>query len=444
VAGDYNEPVLARCLAFSPDHDADFFAALPAAAAVFALRGEGDPYVSKTANLRRRMQRLLGVPTEHSKRLNLRDRVRSIEFTPAGSDFESQLLLYQLLRETFPATYAARLRLHPAPLIRLHLENEYPRASVTIRLGRTSWSAPSPVHSSDSPPLPSAAAGPCDEAKQHSEALSSLYYGPFRSRAAAEKFASDSLDFFRMRRCVDDLQPDPLFPGCVYSEMKMCLAPCFKGCSQADYHAEVARVQAFFDTAGESLSRELSRQREQAAGELAFEQAASIHARLEKLKPVLAQLPEIVRRLDRLEAVILQSSALPDSVCLFLFHRCRIIGPMAFTITAHSAPDLDAASSSGSHARPRTLESRVQAALDRLAGEGPAEPSRSGSPRHSTPPDSAPAEHLSLLARWYYRSQRAGDIFFADERGGGWPLRRIVRAIGRLLSPVREQSAPTG
>ena len=62
-----------------------------------------------------------------------------------------------------------------------------------------------------------------------------LYYGPFVSRIAAEKFMNDSLDFFKMRRCVDDLHPDPKFPGCIYSEMKMCLAPCFKGCTDEEY-----------------------------------------------------------------------------------------------------------------------------------------------------------------------------------------------------------------
>jgi hypothetical protein len=36
------------------------------------------------------------------------------------------------------------------------------------------------------------------------------------SRAAAEKFLNDSLDFFKMRRCVEDLHPDPAFPGCIY------------------------------------------------------------------------------------------------------------------------------------------------------------------------------------------------------------------------------------
>ena len=135
----YNILVPSRTLAFSPEqdpeHEEDFFSALPSSPAVFLLRGDGEPYVSKTANLRRRLQRLLGRPTEQSKRLNLHDRVREVEFTPTGSDFESQFCLYQLLRETFPKTYAARLRLRFAPLIKLHLENEYPRASVTTRLG---------------------------------------------------------------------------------------------------------------------------------------------------------------------------------------------------------------------------------------------------------------------------------------------------------------------
>jgi len=129
--------VLTHRLEFVPAHDAEVFAAVPAAPAVFLLRGDGpqtEPYVSKTANLRRRLQRLLGAPTEHSKRLNLRDRVREIEYTPTGSDFESSFLLYQLLRLTFPKIYADRLRLRFAPLLKLHMENEYPRASVTTRL----------------------------------------------------------------------------------------------------------------------------------------------------------------------------------------------------------------------------------------------------------------------------------------------------------------------
>jgi excinuclease UvrABC nuclease subunit len=352
---------------------------------VFLLRADdpqSEPYVSKTANLRRRLQRLLGQPTEHSKKLNLRDRVRWIEFTSTGSDFESGFLLYRLLRITFPRTYADRLRLRLAPLVKVHLENEYPRASITVRLGRLGGH--------------------------------SLYYGPFPSRGAAEKFANDSLDFFKMRRCVDDLRPDPKFPGCIYSEMKMCLAPCFKGCSDQEYHAEVSRVQAYFDTGGESLLREISAQRDQASTSLDFENAAALHARIEKLKPVVSQLPEIARRLDRLAGVIVQPSAAPGSVAFFRIEAGCLSGPVTFPIQC------------AEHTKSQSMESRVQEALATLP---PAEVKTA----------IETMEHLAILKRWYYRGSRMGEIFLSDEKGT-LPLRRIVRGVSRVYRGEKSEA----
>jgi excinuclease UvrABC nuclease subunit len=370
--------VLTERLEFAPERDAEVFAAVPAAPAVFLLRGDdalAEPYVSKTANLGRRLQRLLGPVEERTKKLNLRDRVRVIEYAPTGSDFESGFLLYRVLRETFPKTYGNRMRFRFASLVKLHLENEYPRASITTRLGRLKGR--------------------------------SLYYGPFQSRMAAEKFMNDSLDFFKMRRCVDDLHPDPQFPGCIYSEMKMCLAPCFKGCTDDEYTGEVSRVQAYFDSAGESLAREFSAQRDAASASLAFEEAAAIHVRLEKLKPLLSQFPEIVRRLDRLSALMVQPCHLPDSVALFDVNGGAISGPVAFCIQP------------AEHAKSQSMESRVQAVLDSF----PAAKLRSALET---------MEHLALLKRWYYRGRRVGEIFLADDKGV-LPMRRVVRGIGRVL-----------
>ena len=373
---------------FAPQSDARIFATVPAAPAVFLLRGDdaqSEPYVSKTANLRRRLQRLLGPVDERTKKLNLRDRVRWIEYTSTSSDFESGFLLYQVLRQTFPKTYAERLRFRFAPLVKLHLENQYPRASVTTRMGRLNGRA--------------------------------LYYGPFQSRTAAEKFMNDSLDFFKMRRCVDDLHPDPQFPGCIYSEMKMCLAPCFKGCTDEEYSDEVNRVQAYFDSGGESLAREFSAQREAASANLAFEDAAAIHVRLEKLKPVLSQFPEIVRRLDRFSALIVQPCLQPDSVTFFLVRNAAIAGQAAFCIQP------------AEHTKSQSMESRVLAILDSF-------------PPAKALPSLETMEHLALLKRWYYRGSRVGEIFLADNKNI-FPMRRIVRGIGRVLrGEKREDESP--
>ncbi len=378
--------MLTKRIEFHPERDREIFSAIAPAPAVFLLRGEGansEPYASKTANLRRRLQRLLSAPEERTRRLNLRDRVRWIEYTLTGSDFESGFVLYQVLRAAFPKTYSNRLRLRFAPLVRLHLENEFPRASITTRLGRL--------------------------------AGKNVYYGPFASRVAAEKFMNDALDFFKMRRCVEDLHPDPKFPGCVYSEMKMGLAPCFRGCTDNAYRAEVARVEDFLDSRGESLKRQMAAERDDASAKMEFEAAAAIHARLDKLTPVLQQLPEFVRRIDQLHAVIVQKSVQKsrpqESVALFRVDAGAIAGPLQFPI------------SGGEHTKSqslsRSMEARIQAALAAFPAAKPS--SAIGR-----------MEHLAILRRWCCRGSRAGEIFFADAKGE-LPMRRLVRGISRVF-----------
>ena len=378
--------MLTERIEFRPEADAEVFSAVAAAPAVFLLRGEdanSEPYVSKTANLRRRLQRLLSTPEEHTKRLNLRHRVRWIEYSLTGSDFESGFVLYQILRAAFPKTYSNRLRLRFAPLVKLHLENEFPRASITTRLGRISGK--------------------------------NVYYGPFASRVAAEKFMNDALDFFKMRRCVEDLNPDPKFPGCIYSEMKMCLAPCFRGCTDDEYRAEVVRVEAFLDSRGESLKRQMAAERDGASSKMEFETAAAIHARLDKLAPVLQQLPEFVRRIDQAHAVIVQKAVQPESVALFRVDGGALAGPLAFPI------------SDAEHTKSQSMEARIQATLAAFPASQPS----SAIER---------MEHLAILKRWCYRGTRSGEIFFADAKGE-LPMRRLVRGIGRVYRGEAPETA---
>lgn len=186
----------------------------------------------------------------------------------------------------------------------------------------------------------------------------------------------------------------------------MCLAPCFKGCSDEEYRAEVGRVQAYFDTGGDSLLREISAQRDAASANLEFENAATLHARLDKLKPMLTQLAEIVHRVDRLAGVMVQRSASPGSVNFFRIDAGRISGPVTFVIQ------------SAEHTKSQSMESRVQEALTSF--------------RATTPSSTLETmEHLALLKRWNYWSSRVGEIFFVDEKGT-LPMRRVVRGISRV------------
>ncbi|HEV2989292.1 MAG TPA: hypothetical protein VG759_12680 [Candidatus Angelobacter sp.] len=381
--------MLTSSIAFSTDHSSDFFDQFPAKPAVFVLHGidpSAEPYVAKTTNLRKRLLRLLSPPESQSKRLNLRERVGRIEYSLTGSDFESTLLLYKCLRKEFPETYQKRLRLRSAPVIRFNLENAYPRAYVTTRIGRLTGR--------------------------------SVYYGPFRSRSIAEKFLNDSLDLFKIRRCTFELHPDPAFPGCVYSEMKMCLAPCFKGCTDEAYMAEVERVRSYFESGGESLLQELQAERDRLSADLDFEGAARQHEKVTKVKAIASACDEIYRRLDHIDAILVQPSAEPKSVALFRFSQGTYTGPVHFALESAEVGD-----------EPHPIEVRLREAFEKLASAG-------------TRSLQQFSEELGILRRWYYRSHKTGEIFFANHQGT-LPIRRIANSVVRVYRGEKETSVPS-
>ncbi len=349
---------------------------IPDRPAVFALFA-GDatpPYIGRTVDLRRRLRRLLGRPKTISKLLNLRDFTRRIEFQPVGSGFESQWLLYALNRAYYPANYRQRLRLKPPALLKINLRNRFPRCYPTRRLSNDG----------------------------------SLYYGPFPSRATAERFAAEFLDLFLIRRCVEDLDPDPAHPGCIYSQMKMCLAPCFAGCTDSEYQEEVGRVVSFLDAEGRPLLRDLEAERARASEELEFERAARLHRRLEKVQDVLRQKPGIARNLRQLHGVLVARGADPGRVVFFRISGGEVRGPVDFSF-AENDPS------------PLPLDQRLHAALDPLATPAQA------------PPDRPPWEHLSLLARWYFSSFRQGELLLLPP-SQEIPHARLIRLCRKVLA----------
>jgi excinuclease UvrABC nuclease subunit len=407
-------------LPFDPANAKAALAELPHAAAVFALYGaeaHAEPYIGRTPNLRARLERLLQPSAKHPRRLQLAGRVRRIEWRLTGSDFESLLLQFELLQKTYGTKCLERMHLRAPSFIRYLGSNAYPRITVTNRPSQreADWS-----------------------------------YGPFQSRAAAERFADEALKLFLLRRCTDDLDPNPSHPGCVYSEMKMCLAPCYKGCTDERYQEEASAVENFLSTRGDSRLVVLRTQRDQASANLEFESAAQLHAQVQRVEGVRALAPELVRPLSQLRALILQPSANPDEVSVFLYQDGSLRGPQAFSTLGMRIQNEQSGSSSlyaqpmaiepipeasptesAANLTPPTplkiprglLESRLESALAALTslGDPPSSTLRQG--------------HLALLKRWYYRpeARRTGEIFFPDAEDR-WPLKSILRGIGRLAA----------
>jgi len=358
------------------------------------------PNVAPAAGLETNLESSLGngaaaQSSSHSSRSrlpNVRGLVSGIAYQGMGSNFEARWLLYQLNKFYYPKEYRQRLRLRPPTLLKINLKNRFPRCYPTRKLTPDG----------------------------------SLYYGPFASRVATERFAAEFLDLFRIRRCVEELDPDPAHPGWIYSQMQMCLAPCFKGCTDQEYRQELERVVAFMDSEGQSLVRSLEAERTQASERLEFEAAAKVHRMIEKVQEVLRLRPGLARNLTDLHAIILQRGAEPKSVAFFRLIAGELSGPATLWLDERVAS-------------PTSLDEQIRNLLDSLlpknaGGVGP--PDRGSARKSGTGhanPRLPPWEHLGILARWYYSSFREGEIVILPS-SKEVPHARLIRLCRKLIT----------
>ncbi|TCK74255.1 excinuclease ABC subunit C [Acidipila rosea] len=411
--------MLAISLPFDPANPAEAVALLPKACAVFALFGAdpgAEPYISRTPNLQRRLQLLLRPVQAQSRRLQLAQKIVRIEYTVTGSDFESLLLLYSASRTAFKERASKRLHLRAPALLRMTMSNPYPRVYVTNKV---------------------------------TKAALAEFFGPFPSRVAAEKFLDEVLNLFLLRRCHEELRPDPTFPGCVYSEMKMCLAPCFKGCTDERYAEEARAVHSFLLTRGGSMEATLAAERAAASEALEFEEAARLHARLAKVQEVMSLAGPAVHALSQLSGILIQPAAEAENVALFLLSRGHFSGPAFYSVAGMRHANEQSGSSS-LFAHPATVEAVPLEGTPQLASRDALEQRLKDALKalqnidESTKYGTAElADHLCLLSRWFRRQQtrRIGEMIFFEE-SGEVPFRKIQRAISRVYLADKGSASP--
>ena len=124
---------------FVPGLDAEFFASLPTRPGVLLIemREPGaEPYLVRTADVRRAAERLLSVPEQPTKRLNLREVAARVRYRLTGSKFEQALTHYQQARAHFPARYREIARIRPPAVLKVNLRSDYPRCYVTRKIRR--------------------------------------------------------------------------------------------------------------------------------------------------------------------------------------------------------------------------------------------------------------------------------------------------------------------
>jgi hypothetical protein len=338
---------------------------------------EGKPYLARTALLRRRLRRLLGQRAAPSRLLSLRDVAVRVQYTLTASRLASSLIYYQSARAHFPDDYSERIKLRLSPFVKVLLGNTFPRTSISTRLSSSK----------------------------------TFQFGPFRSRASAERFEQEVLDLFQVRRCQEDLAVSAEHPGCIYGEMMRCLRPCQEVVGPEEYGTEVRRLVQFLSSQGHSLVESVAQARDRSSANLDFEDAQRQHQRLRRIEQVLKLRDELATDLETLCGVAVSPSVEPGAVELHFLDRGLWHEPVAFSVAA-----------TGQEAIP--LDRRLREAVAQLPRL------RAGARER--------AEHVSILSRWYYSSWRDAE-WLSCPALADLPYRRLVRAVSRAAPPLTYQ-----
>ncbi len=167
-----------------------------------------------------------------------------------------------------------------------------------------------------------------------------------------------------------------------------------------------------------------------------------MHRRIEKAAEALRGLPDLARRLEDLNAVVLQRAAEKNAVAFFVVRGGRIDEPRILRFGELAS-------------EPRSVEQIIREWLEDGGADAAPQSTKAAASQQGL---RELEDQLSLLARWYHKKPRLGEIFFREatvrssgaaapqdevsvRRNSEWPYRRILRACSRLLEPPGAEKA---
>ena len=140
------------------------------------------------------------------------------------------------------------------------------------------------------------------------------YHGPFLGPELVAQAVRELSDALGLRDCADHVpmiysdQPEliPLgrrTPGCIRYEIKKCLGPCVAACSAAEYDERAQLARAFLEGAHREPIERLRREMEEASRAQAYERAALLRDKVQRLERLEEQFSHLRFALESLSFV---------------------------------------------------------------------------------------------------------------------------------------------
>jgi len=211
-------------------------------------------YVGKSKNLHDRVGSYFSESnTAGTKLARMMRAVCDITYEETGSELSALLLESKKIKEFNPRFNSMDRLYKPQSFLRLSLDEAFPQLTFSR-----------------------------EPAQDGGE-----YFGPFKSRDAAEALLEILNRAFKLRKCGEKFRIGLDVQPCIYRDIKLCDAPCALLQSKDEYAAEVKRLQEFLAAGDEGILAHVEDMMTSAADRLDFEEAQFFKVRLLELKRVL-------------------------------------------------------------------------------------------------------------------------------------------------------------
>src|SRR5215813_13313510 len=253
-------------------------------------------YVGKAASLRSRVRSYFqDSRPRDAKTDSLVKQIRDLEYLVTDNELEALMLEANLVRKHRPRYNIILRDDKHYPFLKLTTNEEFPRLLVARKVQR-------------------------DGAR---------YYGPFYPATAMRETLRLTRQLFPLRTCSITIDGGLERP-CIQYAIHRCNAPCTGWETREGYAQTVRDVQRFLEGKDDELAVTLTREMEQAAGELKFERAALLRDQIQSLNKVRER--QKIISIDEVDQDVIGVVRQGNDACaeLFFVRRGRLLGQESF------------------------------------------------------------------------------------------------------------------
>ncbi|MFC1948827.1 excinuclease ABC subunit UvrC [Chloroflexota bacterium] len=273
---------------------------LPASPGVYLMRDAGGNilYVGKASNLRNRVRSYFGSGQKLTPKIQrMIDLIHELDFFVTGSEQEALILECNLIKRHHPR-YNVRLKDDKTyPLLKISLNEEWPRVYITRRL----------------------------------EEDGGRYFGPFASAKSVRQTLKVLKGIFPFRSCsrtITGTDPRP----CLDYHINHCLGPCIGAVSKQEYARVIRQVVLFLEGKQERVVRGLKRRMGKTAEDMDFEKAAQLRDQIQSIERVIEAQKSAITVSGEQDVIAFASER--DRACaqVFFIRSSKLIGRESFIL----------------------------------------------------------------------------------------------------------------